>query len=37
MHSNKVKNKCIEMMTCSKSAATELELYCKITPMYKCC
>ena len=31
------KNKRIEMVTCSKLAAIELELYYKITLMYKCC
>ena len=31
------KNKRIETVTSSMSAAIEPELYCKITPMYKCC
>ena len=34
MHSTQVKNKRTEMF---KVAAIEPELYCKITPMYKCC
>ena len=29
-------NKHIETVICSKSAASEPELYCKITPMCKC-
>ena len=37
IHSTQVKNKRIEIVTCSKLAAIEPELYCKITPMYKCC
>ena len=35
MHNIQVKNKCIEIETCSKTAAIEPELYCKITPMYR--
>ena len=31
-----MKNKGIETLTCSKSAAIEPELYCKTTPMHKC-
>ena len=32
-----MKNKRIETVTCSMSPVIEPELYCKITPMYKCC